>query len=80
MESRAKAGTGNIINSLKGLYLQPLQRLFAFASAEFTPAFYGATKSSDKEHLLLVDFLESCFLGLWVVQVLCIASMGGGRR
>ena len=53
MESRAKAGTGNIINSLKGLYLQPLQRLFAFASAEFTPAFYGATKSSDKEHLSL---------------------------
>ena len=57
MESRAKAGTGNIINSLKGLYLQPLQRLFAFASAEFTPAFYGATKSSDKEHLS--DFHEA---------------------
>jgi hypothetical protein len=41
VESRAKAGTWDITNFLKGLIFSLLTRLFAFASAEFTKEHLG---------------------------------------
>ena len=50
MESRAKAGTGNITKSLKGLTFS-LFRGFLPLPVTSSLRLYEATKISDKEHL-----------------------------